>query len=229
MASGPPWQRRDPDAFAQLVRDVGREFPTLHFEDRGGLLVLAGEIQVCDAGRVLDLYEIEVEIPHGGPAEGLPVVREVGGKIPRTPDRHVNPDGTACLAVPDDLWYRHPQGFGLLEFLRGPVYGYYVGQSVVANGDPWPFGERAHGAAGVVEFYAPLFRTANPLLAHRLLTQAVAKKMRTHRRCPCGSGRPLRWCHYGILARLRHRLPRSVRRAAASAVATMLPRATTRL
>lgn len=207
--SGVPWHRREPEAYRQLVRAVEDQFPDLYFEERDDQLFLVGEFQVSDGDVVLDRYEIEVELPRAGPMAGIPIVREVGGRIPHTADRH-NPEGVACLGVPDEFWYRHPEGIGLIAFLRGPVRGYFTGQSIVERGGAWPYGERAHGIAGIIEFYAPLVGSHHPARVHAFLEMAAAKKVRAHWRCPCGSGRPVHRCHRRALTHLRQRLPRRV-------------------
>lgn len=223
-----PWHRRDPAAYRRLVRDVEGAFPGLFFEERGERVVVAGEFVVANEGRVLDRYEIEVELPSDGPTTGIPVVREVGGRIPRTPDRHVNSDGSACLMVPDEFWYRNPDGLDLISFLRGPVLHYFISQSIVEHGETWPAGERAHGIAGVLQFYASLLGTDNPGRIAAFLRMAAAKKMRAHWPCPCGSGRRATCCHGERIEHLRNRLPRNTIRMAEVSVRGLLPTLTRR-
>jgi hypothetical protein len=60
----------------------------------------------------------------------------------------------------------------------------------------WRFGERSHGAKGIVEAYADVLevcpKAAEVLYLLRLLSQEWPKG---HWQCPCGSGRLLRRCH----------------------------------
>jgi hypothetical protein len=216
-----PWHLLQTAAFRKLERAVEKAHPGLHFEDRANKLVLFGDLQLVDANRVIDLYEVEVDIPHGGPKADLPIVREVGGRIPWIPDRHVNFDGSACLTVPDAFWYRHPDGLELLEFLEGPVRGYFLGQSIVESGGDWPFGERAHGIYGVVEFYAKLIGTSDPVRIHAFLTDVIGEPL-GNRPCACGSGHLAHGCHETIIRELR-RIPRSVLITAAAMVRSVIP------
>lgn len=222
LVSGVPWHRRETAAYRALVRAVEDEFPGLYFEERRDQLVLAGEFQVVEDGKVLDRYEIEIDVPRGGPMAGMPVVREVGGRVPHSDDRH-NPGGVTCLMVPDEFWYRHPNGLDLIEFLRGPVLGYFIGQSIVERGGKWPYGERAHGVRGIIEFYGALVGTTNPVRVHAFLTMAAAKKVRAHWRCPCGSGRRIDACHRRVVQHLRDHLPRQRLHVAADWVTLLLP------
>ena len=221
---GVPWHRRETVAYRALVRAIEDEFPGLYFEERGDQLVLAGEFQVVEDGKVLDRYEIEIDVPRGGPTADMPVVREVGGRIPHSADRH-NPGGATCLMVPDEFWYRNPNGLGLVEFLRGPVLGYFIGQSIVERGGAWPYGERAHGVPGIVEFYGALVGSTDPVCVHGLLVMASAKKVRAHWLCPCGSRRRAQSCHGHRVRHLRDRLPRRVLRVAAEVVRRLVPHA----
>ena len=194
----------------RLANRLEREFPGLHLVEHDGQLVVSGEFAIADEGRVLDLFEIELVLPAEGPRAGLPVVREVGGRVPPTPERHVNWDGTACVGVPDEFWYRHPEGIDVPEFLRGPVRNYFLGQSLVEAGQPWPFGERAHGFAGIVEFYAPLLGTSDPTRVRAFLRLLAQEALQDEMACPCESGQPVGECHRAVVLELRARIPRHV-------------------
>lgn len=182
----------------------------MHLVERGDLVVARGVFPLTDNGRVIDRYQIEVDLPRTYP-KGLPVVRETGGRIPRTGSRHMESDGSACVSVPDEYWYRHPDGMDLLDFLSGPLLGYLVGQSLVERELPWPQGERGHGADGVAEFYGPLLGTTDREVITRLVEAIAARELRGHAGCPCGSGRRIRGCaHRQLLEQLRARIPRPV-------------------
>jgi hypothetical protein len=73
----------------------------------------------------------------------------------------------------------------------------------------WPFGERSHGALGVVEFYAPLVGSRDPRVVKQFVEMIIAKKIRSTWRCPCGSGHRLWACHGDVVRKLRSRIKRS--------------------
>lgn len=189
------------------------KFPDLQMVERDDQLVLTGVYPLIDNGRVVDRYHIEVLVPAGGPRDGIPVVKETAERIPWTPERHMNGDGSACLFVPEDFWYEHPQGMDLLSFLKGPVLAFFVSQSLIERGEPWPYGARPHGNEGIVDFYAAFLGTSDPARIKACLKMIIDKKLKGHRHCPCGSGRPLRDCHVSVLQRLRSRIPRDVAKA----------------
>jgi hypothetical protein len=202
-----PWHKRNPEAVAQIEDLISHEFPELHFVERGDQLVLAGVYPLVEGGRVIDRYHIEVDVPKGGPQSDIPIVREIAGRIPRTSDRHMS-DGAACLLVPEAFWYEHPQGMDLLSFLRGPVLAFFVSQSLVERGKPWPYGTRPHGNDGIADFYGEFLGTTDPVRIEACVKLLVGKKLPGHKSCPCGSGRPVRNCHLSTLQELRTRIPR---------------------
>ncbi len=205
-----PWHECNPEEFARLRAPLERAFPYLHVKTREGHTVLAGGLPIIVDGTVADQFEIEVIVPASGLRSEMPVVREIGGRIPRHPDRHVEPvTGDACLCVRDEYWFKHPDGLNLVEFLQGPVTSYFVAQFSFIQGNGWPFGQRAHGANGIIEFYAKFFGVSGRMPVRRILEVVAAKKVRAHWTCPCGSSRHIRDCHAELIHRLRARIPRS--------------------
>lgn len=208
---GKLWQRVEPDVLESLRQRLQVAYPEIHLLERGDVVVARGTFPLIDGGRVIDRYMIEVELPHTYPM-GLPIVREIGGRIPLEADRHVEGDGHACVFLPDEYCYRHPNGMDLLDFLGGPVLGFLVGQSLVERGQPWPQGERGHGRDGILEFYGPLLATADRHVIEKFLDVLAASNLRGHWTCPCGSGKRIRDCHRDQLTKLRERIPTRVAR-----------------
>lgn len=205
-----PWHRDTPALLDDLRERLRDAYPELHLVERDDLVVVRGVFPLTDKGMVIDRYQIEVELPRTYP-KGLPVVRETDGRIPRTGSRHMESDGSACVSVPDEYWYRHPDGMDLLDFLSGPLMGYLVGQSLAELELSWPQGERGHGADGVAEFYGPLLGTTDHEVIKRFVEAIAARELRGHVRCPCGSGKRIRGCeHRALLGQLRARIPAAV-------------------
>jgi len=206
-----PWYVRDPAAFDKDRGEVEDAYPDLTFTHRGSDVVLRGHYSLHEAGWVLDQYLVEVE-PDRAVRGGLPVVREIGGRIPQSEDRHVSHDGTACIALPDAFWFQYPKGLSLKEFLDGPMRGYFAVQSLISRGvsDAWEQGEWDHGEAGVLRFYQERFGNESPFVILRFLRLVATKAVRGHAPCPCGSGLRLRKCHGPVILDLRSRIPRCV-------------------
>jgi hypothetical protein len=98
-------------------------------------------------------------------------------------------------------------------FLTGIIHDYFVSQTYFEARGDWPFGERSHGDAGVMESFADLLDVDNDatiVLEHlRLLSM---NKVKGHNPCPCGSGRKLRDCHRDKVEELKKRIPLPVAR-----------------
>lgn len=201
-----PWHVADPTALVALGTSLASSHPTLHLEVSDDAVCVWGGYRLHDGSVEIAVYDLEIDLPVDYP-NSPPAVREVGGRIPRVPDRHVNADGTLCLGVPESVWLACPNGFQLDDFLSGPVRGFLLGDALVALGHPWPSGEYAHGSDGICEFYVGLIGTCDPS-ALRLLAVYLGKPwLKGHLRCPCGSGEPLRRCHLDTVRPLLGRLP----------------------
>lgn len=117
----------------ELKLALATHFPTLHLMENR---YIRGSFPVEEAGNELDRFSIEIDL-EPLKQELLPKVRETGGRIPWQVDCHVNPDGTACVCLPEDYYFKFPGRFIPFIFLEGPVRDYFIGQALVARGDPW--------------------------------------------------------------------------------------------
>ena len=219
--SGKPWHKADATALDRLRAELAEHYPSLHFTGIVDDWVrLLGSLPVEHEGQELGLFKVQMWVPPGFPKDP-PRLWEVGGRIPRTLDRHVYPKpGNCCFFYPDEFRLRHPEGMPLLDFLRGPVRDYFLGQMAVESGKPWPFGERAHGRDGGFEFYEEVLgvKGREPVLAY--LTCLSYETLKGHHRCPCGSGVRLRQCHRLEIEGLRKAVPRDMAHQAAKRLST---------
>lgn len=177
-----------------------------HVHIKGTLPVFNGTIEI-------DRYAVDVVLSPDHP-RSLPQVFETAGRIPRTLNRHISGDGSACIVLPDAFWLEHPPGnLDIVEYLAGPVHSYFLGQAAVERGEPWPFGEWAHGGDGIIELYGRLLGNQEAERVRDLLVAVLRPSVKALR-CPCGSGRRLRKCHGGLIRTLKKRIPRSIVEAA---------------
>ncbi len=200
-----PWHESDPALYARIVQEVQAAYRNLHFSTRDSVIYLRGSFPISDGKRVIDRYQIEVEFPIDFP-DSLPVVREVGGRIPRNADRHIfEQDGTLCLYVADEEGWVCPDRSDILGFLGGPVRNYFISQTAFELTGTWPFGQRSHGPQGFFEFYAEKLGTSDVRVVLRLMALMRKKEIKGHWPCPCGSRKRLRNCHLGIVREFRQR------------------------
>lgn len=203
------WYDENPEFFAREKAEVETAYPQLNFNIEQETVVIRGTFPVVCDGKTLDRYAVEIELANNYP-KSLPIVRETGGRIPKTPDRHVNQvDGTACVLLPDDRWRAWPTGESMLAYLRGPLHNYFLGQSLVERGEDWPFGQWPHGIDGVLAYYQDLLGAADWPTVRIGLEYLSAKKVKGHWECFCGSKKRLRNCHLSTIVELREKIQRT--------------------
>lgn len=139
-----PWHERDPGALPRLEHLVTATYPTLHVVVADGVVHLLGTFPVRHGVVEIDRFAIDVVLSSDHPRD-LPAIYETGGRIPRTADRHMNGDGSACVVLPDAYWLENETGqVDVVHLLAREVHNYFLGQAAVEAGDPWPFGEWPH-------------------------------------------------------------------------------------
>src|SRR5713226_5967028 len=98
-----PWYKSNPELFAKTKQEVETNYPELRVVVENDAVFLRGSFKIEEDGETLDRYLIEIQFPDDYP-DSIPILREVGGRIPWTRDRHVNnnPAGEACVIVPEE-------------------------------------------------------------------------------------------------------------------------------
>ncbi|HUU96350.1 MAG TPA: hypothetical protein VM487_11465 [Phycisphaerae bacterium] len=180
----------------QQMKAVRALFPDLCLEQaEDGRFVVRGSLgfQTQRDGKVVEAeYEIEINIPDTYP-QSPPVVRETGGKIPE--DFHTNGDTTRCLGVPLEVRMRFSEHATLIHYLTGQVVPFLFSHAYFSLYGDMPFGERPHGAAGLLDFYKELLGVEQDLVVLGFLRILADDDYKGHVPCPCGRGLILRKCH----------------------------------
>jgi hypothetical protein len=198
------WFEQKPALLEEVRRAIAADQPDLRATIVDGAVQVRGSYAVRDGGVVLDRYQVEIRFPRDYP-KTLPVVEEIGGRIPRSTDRHISADGTACLLVPEEWLLAGDQSFR--TFLDGPMKNFFLGQLLVEAGKPWPFGQRSHGYDGLIESYMELLGITDPSQVTAYFDCLRRKALKGHFDCPCGSNKRLRNCHRAELQALAKRIP----------------------
>jgi hypothetical protein len=202
------WFEQDPAAFVALETTLRARYPTLHAFVEDGTVTVRGTYPLLDAGMEFDRYGVAIKLPEHYP-HGLPEVFETQGRIPRVLDRHVFPSGALCLGVREELWLALGGNFSIESLLEGPIRGFFIGNSLVEEGEQWPDGDRSHGVPGILEFYAGYLGEKDPFALVDFLRAPIKEKVRGHWKCPCGSGAIIRNCHKEAVQALRN-VPKEV-------------------
>lgn len=194
-------------ALERIQADIYEKYPNLHaFTNEEGLIEVAGVFPVYGVDReVLDCYTVSITLPENFPRK-LPIVYEVGGRIPRKPDYHINPDGSACVFLPDDRWRCFPVDASFIDYLNGPLHNFFLSQTYYAVKKQWPFGEWKHGVGGLYEYYQWLIRTDDKVTIARFLHLLRKNNLKKHYDCPCGSGKVVKKCCVEIIKDLRSKI-----------------------
>ena len=198
--------------FKDIASAIAFYQPKLHATENGIDIHVQGAYLVFENGAVanpagpISEFDIEIIVPNRYP-QRQPKVFEVGGRIQRKPDHHINADGDCCITVWEH-WLLTAANRSFAAYLSGPVNEFFLGQYWYERTGTWPFGERPHGQEGLIEAYAdplgiPPWKK-NLIYYLELLSQDWPKG---HWLCPCGSGNRLRYCHRADLMMLHNRVP----------------------
>jgi len=197
---------------------VGR-YPELIAISEGDIVVIRGSFPIVHENEVLDRFSIELRIPKDFP-DSIPTLRETGGRIPRTPDHHINANGESCPLVPEEWLLLPREERTIASFLDGPVRNFFLFQALKERGESWPWDERPHGRAGLLQSYAEMLGVAKDLVPAYLYCLS-RKELKGHLDCPCGSGKRLRSCHLTQVRDLRDKIPVELAKSAEARLKSM--------
>lgn len=141
---------------------------------------------------IIDGYEISINITNKYPYE-MPTIKEIGGRIPGK--FHTFQDDTLCLGAPLALRITLADDNHLLGYIEKLVIPFLYSFSYKEKYGQLPYGELAHGAKGIMDFYQELFKTSKLYMAMGLLQILGSGRYRGHVLCPCKSNLRLRNCH----------------------------------
>ena len=190
------------------LREFLRSYPKMAIRpSMGDGLRLIGRFefvaQHIKEGEIQDAFTLEIIVPNGFP-KALPSVTETGGKIPRIGEFHVNQtDWTLCLGSPLSLLLKLSKKPTLDGFAENCIVPYLFAISrKLKSGGALPFGELAHGQAGILTDYAHLFGLKHVDKVKLVLELLGMKKRRANKfQCPCGCRRRLGRCQFNLRLR----------------------------
>lgn len=205
------WFESNPSLFHELKSSIKKKYPTLVVLIEDGIVYIKGNLFLYSLdGREIDYYLIEIKIPENYP-KSIPSVREVGSRIPRVIERHINPEkGNVCLFLPDERYKCYPPGSTIVDFIEGPVKNFFLWQTDFdVNSGKSSFSARGHNTLGRYEFYCEELKTKDIYVIKKFLDYITAKKLKKHWKCYCGGGKELRYCHINKLVDLRAKILRN--------------------
>lgn len=150
-----------------------------------------------NGAEITDSYELSILVPSKFP-HAFPKVREIGHKIPRDGNNHINTDDTLCLGSPIRIMMKlsaNPTLSGYIDTCLVP-YLYAISHRLAYGGD-LVFSELDHGKAGIIDDYIDLFGINSPeqvLVVLNILSNNENKYI--NKPCPCGCGKKLKKCFF---------------------------------
>lgn len=183
---------------------------------RADTTVLEGQLEFLleppGYSRIEDSYFVRVEVPLGH-TEGLPEVFEIGQRIARDADHHVNPNGALCLGSPWRLRQLLCCPAPLVTLIESCVIPFLYAATWRAQGNEgYPFSELSHGRPGLLDDYSSILGVEGPVAVLQAL-EALTRRRREANKlpCPCSCGVRIGRCSYRFaLNKLRPGMSRSL-------------------
>lgn len=194
------WYILHPELLSEIEEIIKKEYPTLEVTTDADVVCIKGVLQITDTEKstLIDRYSIEIEFPDDFP-KSIPFVKEVGDRIPKTIDRHFNPNHTACLFIPEERDKYYPEGASIRDFIEKCVKPFFINQSYYEEKETWLSGERPHGLDGVINYYQESYGENSKDVIKQFMEYLAKKEIKGHWLCYCGSGDKLRKCHMKYL------------------------------
>lgn len=198
--------RKKARLIAEIESVLKEHYITLHLVQTDPYIVVRGVFPVRLEHTTIDQYFIEIAVPDNYPKQ-VPIVHELGKRIPVDLDFHVVTDGSLCLFLPDERWKYWGNGKVFLDFLQETVNDFFLGQVYHERHHEFPFGERRHGILGILDYYEEELGTDDVEAILRCLTYLSKRVIKGHWDCFCGSDKRLRQCHGKKMRDLRNKIP----------------------
>lgn len=126
---------------------------TAAYDKSAGFVWLINQGQTAPGEILTDIYKISIQ--PSITRDNLPILKIEGDKPEKTIDRHFYDNGTACLCGPVEKYEFFKSGFSFIKYLDRLVIPFLYEQTYFdKHPGEWPWGEYAHGSAGIFESFA---------------------------------------------------------------------------
>jgi hypothetical protein len=186
------------ELLSQDLNQVVREFPDLEIVKRNGTHIkLQGPLKIFDRDDYKrEVFETKITIPYSKYPYAFPSLKEISNKIPKTPERHINGDGTCCVAVSQEERIRSQKGIKIFDFIKEYAIPFLANQIYFEETGEWYNGEYPHGKEGELYYYKKEFKTHSLAVILKGLEIVInEKKIKRNNYCFCGSYKKFKNCH----------------------------------
>ena len=182
--------------YSREFKSISPEYPSLQLVFEGRNWQLKGCIEIKDEfGKVWDTYNVKVIYPSKFPKE-VPILYEVGGRIPKDDEHHINMDGSCCLSIPALEMITLKKGITTSSFLKELAIPFLANQTYKRKTGKFAGDEFRHGVDGLYQFYSDTFSTKDLCTILTLLAKIVLNQLpERNELCSCESGRKYKHCH----------------------------------
>jgi hypothetical protein len=181
--------------FRQQITEAAITYPELKVSVRDGIELLSGTFRVIDdEGKEWNSFQIEIRFNPTFPYL-FPELAEVGGKIPKISDWHINENGGCCITVPLLEVNSCKYGITVLQFIQNHVKPYLFNQAHRFEKGYYAHQEFAHGVYGILECYQELFNEKELEKVIGYLKTLKYIEFGKKNACFCGRKAKFRKCH----------------------------------
>ena len=185
------------------IQEFLQDYPGMAIRptQEGSMLTLSGTFDFSakfgESKEITDSYRLLILVPDSFP-RSIPEVKEIGNKIPRNGDYHVNSDDTLCLGSRLRLLLKISSKPTLNGFTEECLVPYlYAVSHKLSFGGKFLFSDLSHGTLGELRDYVDLFGLKELEQARATLYLLTMKKRLANKHpCPCGCGRRLGKCSF---------------------------------
>lgn len=125
---------------------------TAAYDSKTGFTWLIQSGQVAPGEVLTATYKIRIK--PGKEADDIPILTVEDDTIEKVLDRHFYTSGNACLCGPVEKQEFLRTGYSFIKYLDQLVVPFLYEQTYFDKYHKWPWGEYAHGAAGVFQSFA---------------------------------------------------------------------------
>lgn len=188
--------------FEEQLINVISSYPNLSIKkDNNGNAHLRGILDIPnDKNDIVGHFLIEIHRSKNFPFQ-FPILYEMGGAIPNSPDWHKYNDNSCCITLETDELIKCKNGIHVDFFIKNYVIPYFANQIFRIQEGHYKNGEYAHGSAGIRQFYNELMKTNNENLWVQYVKIAfgqISINAGRNDSCFCGSAIKYKHCHLEV-------------------------------
>lgn len=155
-----------------------------------------GVLEIIDDSEIhWGSFNVEIRIPKNYPL-ALPIVYEIGGKVKKDPDWHINYDQSCCVGTSIDIYHKLKEKLSINTWLDTFVLPYFQNQIYRLERGNYLGKVRGHFKEGLIQSYIEHWGLVTEAqVIHKLKLIVDGKKKNPYAKCFCGSNKRFDKCH----------------------------------